>query len=92
MWVGKNRSIPYSGALGKGFPRAGFSLTHTHQLSFERSALDKKIILLPKFVNYNLGVQKLMGENLKVVLPRVFNFKLCHFVMYSLHGIYKSMT
>jgi hypothetical protein len=32
----------------------------------------------------NRGARKLMGENLKVVWGRVFNFKLGHFVMHAI--------
>jgi hypothetical protein len=52
MYVGKARSLPYSGASKRYFTLVGSGLTHKHLTWLERLAKDKRSSLLQKIVNY----------------------------------------
>jgi hypothetical protein len=52
MFEGKARNLTKSGAHGRCFTWAGFSLTREHQARLERLAREKRSSLLQKFVKY----------------------------------------
>ncbi len=52
IFVGKARSLKYSGAPERCFSQIGFGLIHFHFSWLERLARDKRSSLLQTFVNY----------------------------------------
>jgi hypothetical protein len=52
LFVGKGRSLPYSGAPERFFNRVGSCFTNRHYTKLERLAMDKHSSLLRTFVNY----------------------------------------